>query len=456
MKTLLLLITALGVSASAIAQNIVPEIEFKVLLVIKRESDTYSPLFLPLKARMTDVEVANARRCFEVETPAMVSEITGGKVRLIPTVYVSEKALRIFEPKRLDSAEYYPPELLNEFYTLAKPGDYDSVGCYFLHYDTASGYKIPRAGYGVGGCDGSRALGMFAINCTPKLNLRDEIFLHEWMHGLDGFYGNKSGVKLPKGFLHGASDHGYREKPWHVGDTFRGWMEWYRDYLTTHVREGDQLVGLGSAAWKHGTMRQEGLKLAANYKESPLPSGTYPEWIYELMKGDLSHAVLGPPLFAERLEPGEISRTPWRLNAWNPNGGARAQVTNEDGAAVLVIDNPSPNNTSIERTLTLEPSMNYVFSADVRTEGVRITEARGRYAVNLYAGDSTSTKDMAGTKTWTTIVLPFTTGPKPESRSVKMAVGGFGSVTAGRALFRNVQVRKVGYPTAQWDAKSRK
>jgi hypothetical protein len=132
MKTLLLLITALGVSASAIAQNIVPEIEFKVLLVIKRESDTYSPLFLPLKARMTDVEVANARRCFEVETPAMVSEITGGKVRLIPTVYVSEKALRIFEPKRLDSAEYYPPELLNEFYTLAKPGDYDSVGCYFL------------------------------------------------------------------------------------------------------------------------------------------------------------------------------------------------------------------------------------------------------------------------------------------------------------------------------------
>ena len=446
MKRILLLFATVGISTSALAQNTKPEIEFKVLLVIKRNSDTYHPLFLPIRSRMTDVEVANAKRCFEVETPSMVSEITGGKVRFIPTVYVSEKPLKIFEAKRWDSAEYYPPELLNEFYTLAKPGDYDSVGCYFLHYDASTGYKIPRAGYGVGGCDSSRALGMFAINCTPRLNLRDEIFLHEWMHGLDGFYGNKPGVKLPNGLLHGAGAHGYKEKPWHITDTFRGWMEWYRDYLNANVREGDQLAGLGSSAWKYGPMRQVAIKLSANYKETLLPPGTYPTWVYELMRGDLTHAVLGPPLFAEHLEPGEISGTPWQPNVWNPNGGAQTRIVKKDGGVALMIDNPSPNNTTIERKIDLQPSTNYVFSADVLTEGVRITEKGGQYAVNLYAGDSTSTKDMAGTKPWTTIALPFTSGPKTDSLPLKLAIGGFGSVASGRAFFRNVQVRKVGYP----------
>jgi hypothetical protein len=65
----------------------------------------------------------------------------------------------------------------------------------------------------------------------PNLNPRDEIFLHEWIHGLDGFYGSKIGVRLPTGVLHDTSDLGYREKPWRPGDTFRGWMEWYWDYL---------------------------------------------------------------------------------------------------------------------------------------------------------------------------------------------------------------------------------
>ena len=87
--------------------------------------------------------------------------------------------------------------MLNELQANAKTGKYDSVGYYFLHYDAASGYTIPRAGYGVGGFDTNHCLGTFAVNCTSKMNPRDEIFLHEWMHGLDGYFGNKPGVKTP-------------------------------------------------------------------------------------------------------------------------------------------------------------------------------------------------------------------------------------------------------------------
>jgi len=428
------------------AETVQPAIVFKVLLIIKRESDTYSPLFLPIRARMTDAEVAQVRQCFEVETPRMVSEITRGKVRFLPTVRISEQPLRVFNPDRKDSAEFFAPELLNELSSFAKPGEFDSAGYYFLHYDSASGYKIPRAGFGVGWCDKEYALGVFAVNCTPHLNPRDEVFLHEWMHGLDGFYGKKDGVSLPKGWLHGVKDHaGYQEKPWHPTDTFRGWMEWYRDYLNGTVREGEKCVGLGECAWRYGPMRRESALMAAMYRKVPLPLGSYPAWVYELMKGDLSHARLGAPLLEKPVGPGVIVKASkgWHLDVWSEQAGSKASVAS-DGTFVLI--NPSPNNAAICRTLALQPCKNYIFSAEVCTEDVCITEKGGTLGVNLYAGDAVSSKFLAGTIPWTTVVLPFTTGPKSETFRLKMAVGGFASVARGRASFRNIQVRPIGYP----------
>jgi hypothetical protein len=450
MKAILFLTGAVGIATSALSQDEKPEIEFKGLLIIKRTSDTYHPLFLPIRARMTDAEVANARRCFEVETARMVKESTGGKVRFVPTVYVSEKPLRLFEAWRLDSAECFQEELLAEFFTLAKAGEYDGVGCYFLHYDTANGYTIPRAGYGVGGYNGTVGLGTFAVNCTPRINPLDEIFLHEWMHGLDGFFENKTGVKLPRGMLHGGREHGYTEKPWHAGDTFNGWMEWYSDYLNMQIREDNHFAGLGSAAWKHGPMRLEGPKLAANYKAAPLPVGTYPVWVYELMKGDLSHAVLDSNLIVEPLKAGDISKTSWRLDTYDHNAGSQARIVILNRRPVFAIDNPLPNDSTLNRTIDLEASQNYVFSAEVQTENVKIAQAGGRFAVNLHVDGAGFSKTLTGTKkAWTQVVFPFTTRPKAESHRLRMNVGGTGSVTSGRAYFRNVQLRKIGYP-ATW------
>ena len=429
------------------AETAQPAIEFKVLLIIKRESDTYSPLFLPIRSRMTDAEVARARQCFEVETPSMVSEITHGKVRFVPTVRVSELPLHVFNPERKDSAEFFAPELLNEVSSFAKPGEFDSAGYYFLHYDSASGYKIPRAGFGVGWYDSEHALGLFAVNCTPNLNARDEIFLHEWMHGLDGFFGKKAGVTLPKGWLHGVKDHGYHEKPWHTADTFRGWMEWYRDYLNGVVREGETCVGLGDAAWKHGPMRLQAAAVAANFKKVALPVGSYPGWVCALMKGDLSQAHFGPPLLEKPSGPVAVTKTSegWRLDSWSEHAGSKASVASD---GTFVLDSPSPNNAAIGRTLSLKPFHNYLFTAEVRAEDVSITEKGGTFGVNLYAGDSVSTKSLTGTTAWTAVALPFTTGAKPEACRLKMALGGFASVARGHASFRNVQVRQIEYPAA--------
>lgn len=436
--------TALPLAAGQ-PQTAAPEIEFKVLLIVKRTSDSYSPLFLPIRARMTDAEVARVRQCFEVETSNMVSEITHGRVRFLPTVRVSEQPLRVFNPDRKDSAEFFAPELLNELSTFAKPGQFDSAGYYFLHYDTASGYQIPRAGFGVGWYDNEHALGLFAVNCTPNLNPRDEIFLHEWMHGLDGYYGKKSGVALPKGWLHGVRDHGYQEKPWRAGDTFRGWLEWYRDYLNGEVREGDRRAGLGEAAWRYGPMRRDAAVATVRYPTAAPPSGTYPAWVYELMKGDLRRAQLGAPLLEKPKGPAAITRESdgWRLDVWSSSAGSKASVA-ADGT--LMLESPSPNHAALVRTLALEPFRNYVLTAEVRAEGVEITEKGGAYGVNLCAGDSVSALPLVGTTAWKPVALPFTTGAKSEACRIRLAVGGFASVAKGRAFFRSVQVREVGYP----------
>jgi len=421
-----------------------PEIEFRVLLIIKRLSDTYSPLFLPIRARMTNDEVSSAQRCFEVETPSMVDEITGGKVRFVPTVKISDTPLRIFSADRRDSAEYSEAELLNELATFATPGQFDSVGYLFLHYDTASGYSIPRAGYGVGGFNGKYGLGMFAINCVPQMNPRDEIFLHEWMHGLDGFYGGKAGVKLPKGLLHGTVDHGYRDKPFRPQDTFRGWMEWYRDYLNCNVMEDGISTGLGSVAWSHGPMRS--IAGEVNY-EVPLPEiRPYPKWVYELMKGKFTNAVLGPSLLEKKIEPKMLANETWKLEMWAQAAGTSCDFLPAQGG-VLAVSNPNPNDAGLARTVSLEPFRNYLFSADVRTEGVVITQEGGKYGATLSAGSSITGKAIVGTTKWTPVSIPFTTGAKAEAVRLKMSLGGHASVAGGRAFFRNVQLRQIDYPT---------
>jgi hypothetical protein len=434
-----------------------PEIEFKVLLIIKRYSDTWHPLFLPIRSEMTEEDIAKARHCFEIQTPDMVHDITRGKVKFVPTVVVSDQPLRSFNPKRRDSAEYTGTELVNELATFAKPGDYDSVGYYFLHYDTAAGYRIPRAGYGVGGFSGGDGIGMFAISSAASMNPRDEIYLHEWMHGLDGYYGGKSGVRLVKGALHGSGNydaHYGKAKAWRPQDSFRGYMEWYRDILNCQVPEESGFSGLGSAAWLHGPMRDEAKKKGREFKLTPLPKGEYPQWVYELMKGNLKNAKLGSTLLPAGLKPGEIAKDgkPWRLDSWS--GSAKTTVSySESEGGIFTLDCLSKNHASIRCDVPLEPFSNYVFTAEVKTAGVKIEEAGGKHSVLLAAGDSQSAKDFSGSVDWTPVVLPFTTKPNQASTTVRLQIGGPGSLTSGRASFRNVKLQKIGYP-AQWETGS--
>ncbi len=426
-----------------------PEIEFKVLLVIKRFSDAYHPLFLPVRSEMSEEDIAKARHCFEIQTPDMVHEATHGRVKFTPTVIVSDQPLRCFNPKRRDSAEYAAEELQNELATLTKPGDYDTAGYYFLYYDNASGYRIPRAGYGVGGFNSALGIGTFAVGSTSQMNPRDEIYIHEWIHGLEGFYGNKTGVRLAKGGLHGTANYDGRyslTKPWRQQDTFRGYMEWIKDLLNAKIPDGEGFVGLGDPAWRHGPMRKA-VPQKESYAPTVVPSGSYPEWVYELMLGNLTNAKLGSSLLPEGLHPGEIAKEtmPWRLDVWNPNAKTTAQYLEADGG-MFTLECPVGNHASIRCDVQLEPFSNYVFSAEVKTTGIKIQQEGGKYSALISAEASRSTKDLSGSVDWTPIVLPFTTKGDQPATTLRLQVGGQSSLTTGRAVFRKLKLQKVDYP----------
>lgn len=399
---------------------------------------------------MTDEDVQTARHCFEIQTPDMVREATQGRVKFTPTVVVSDKPLRCFNSQRRDSAEYVGDELVNELATLSKPGEYDSVGYYFLHYDTASGYRAPRAGYGVGGYNGGTGIGMFAISSAGKMNPRDEIFLHEWMHGLDGFYGGKKDVRLPKGALHGSGNYDAHygvAKAWRPQDTFKGYMEWYRDILNCHVPEDGGFVGHGSKAWKYGPLRDEGRHRGPKFHTANLPVGQYPPWVHELMKGDLSHAKLSPDELVTAIKPGAIAADakPWRLESWAKSAGTKARFAESDGGT-FTLECDKGDHAAIAQDAPVLPSTNYVLTAEVKTTHIEIVQAGGKYSVLLEAGDSRSAKNFSGSMEWTPIVLPFTTKPEQISIAVRLQMGGRSSLASGKAQFRKVTLQKVGYP----------
>ncbi len=431
-----------------------PEIEFKVLLIIKRYSDTWHPLFLPVRAEMTEEDIATAKHCFEIQTPDMVHDITRGKVKFTPTTIVSDKPLRCFNHDRLDSAEYSGDELINELATLSKPGEYDSVGYYFLHYDTASGYRAPRAGYGVGGYSGGAGIGMFAISSAGKMNPRDEIYLHEWMHGLDGYYGEKKGVRLPKGALHGAGNYDahYDEfKPWRPQDTFRGHKFWYQDILNGEVPEPDGgFSGHGSNAWKHGPMRDEAKEVGRRYPTKELPKGEYPEWVYALMKGDLTNAQLSPAELALPSGPGSIKagEGPWKLESFTKAADTTAKyMLSENGVFSLECENR--DKAAITFDADVVPLSNYILTAEVKASRVEIVQAGGKRAVVLEAAGSSSSRDLSGSVDWTPVVVPFTTHTEKKPVTLRLGIGGDGSLAKGKAQFRNVRLQRLGYPATR-------
>lgn len=432
-----------GPTSGTTRHDLQQPIVFKTLLIIKRHSQIECEPFLPVRAEMTEKDIQVVKDAFEKHTAYWVETLTNGRVKWEATVIVSEVPLRTVNADK-NCVACGPSNYADEVERLAPVGKYDGIFVYFKHIDDRTGYTLPRAfGLSVGPNPDANYAGQTCINWAPaSLWTRDsettEIFLHEWLHHLEAFYGSK-GVHLPRGGLHGNVDHNYK----HNG----GWKDWYRDFLNGNIAEGDVKVGLGERAWSLGTIRETVPKASVRAKKSPPakpghgagPTERYltPDFVEKNKK--LENLLVNGGFEEDR----DVS---WELTTFRSDNREPASTDHKvfrTGTASRRLAAEKQDDIRSRQKVRVEPYSNYLFCGWVRTENVKVEEPGGSVGANLAVSSGEHSISLDGTHEWTYVVVMFYSADRTEVEVIAR-LGGHGSTSTGVAWFDDLRVVKVG------------
>jgi hypothetical protein len=146
-----------------------------------------------------------------------------------------------------------PDDVRPELNQYAPPGAFDSIEIFWQASDPQTSQSIPSAGWGWGmgpsaSANGSTYATVFNLSWWWTLDpCNGEVFLHEWLHGVTGFYMSLH-FPFPPGDLHGAEQAGY------VQDPNGCWTTWLRDYMRGRVYVNGIPTGISKAAWDSGSV----------------------------------------------------------------------------------------------------------------------------------------------------------------------------------------------------------
>lgn len=146
-----------------------------------------------------------------------------------------------------------PEDTRPELDQFAPTGMYDSVIIFWQASDPNGSQSIPSNGWGWGywpgenGANGMTYASVFNLSWVwPNNSCEGEVFLHEWLHGVTGFYMSQ-GFTFPVEDLHGAEEAGYVQE--------NGcWETWLRDYMRGLVIEDGENTALVPEAWQSGSI----------------------------------------------------------------------------------------------------------------------------------------------------------------------------------------------------------
>lgn len=157
----------------------------------------------------------------------------------------------------LDTYSYWPSpvDTRTELDQFAPPGMYDSVIIFWQASDPDSDQSIPSMGWGLGYWPGwgfandMTYASVFNLSWAWQADFCEgDVFLHEWLHGVTGFYMLHLGYPFPVEDLHGAEEAGYAIDP-------NGcWETWLRDYMRGLVYENGERTALVPETWQTGTI----------------------------------------------------------------------------------------------------------------------------------------------------------------------------------------------------------
>ena len=227
---------------------------WKVLVLIYKNIDTdyvdIDNITKHLTASMPLQDQNNMRTSFlNLPNKSVVYDYSDHTAEMYAHIVFVERPLTDLEPI---GTGYWPSPAVTqpELDQYAPDGTFDSVIVFWQASHPNTGQSIPIISWGLGYWPGSYANGM---TYATVLNISyvwpgddGEVFLHEWLHGVESFY-TSLGFRFPIGGLHGAGEHGYVDENGH-------WHAWLRDFMRGLVYENGVRTGLIPETWQGGSI----------------------------------------------------------------------------------------------------------------------------------------------------------------------------------------------------------
>src|ERR1700739_4766632 len=196
---------------------------------------------------LADAEIEDAIESFR-HFPELVAELTHRLVVIESDIVFAERILGTLTATGPHQYWPSPDDTWPELDTLAPPYRYNSVFVLWPQSNLATGSSIPSPGWGLAISAGpwskwaTYATVANARAATWKVPRSGEVWLHEWLHGVCGFFGDR-GIPMPAGDADGGGRHGYKQSP------VSGWTDYYRDLMSGNVQENGQRFGIPLEAW---------------------------------------------------------------------------------------------------------------------------------------------------------------------------------------------------------------
>lgn len=431
-------------SERASAQPTTP-LTFRTLLIVKPIGDIHSEAHLPVRYKMTPEDIAAITVAFRDYVPYWINRISNGRIKWQAEVKVSDVPLRTLKTWD-DGCGITPEDISEDLDEWVPQGKYDAVFIYWKSWDDQTNYRLPGPyGWASGTFESANWTACSSVQYdVPGAWGRDsgstECFIHEWEHLLEGFYGNREGVRLARGGVHGGEEHGYKLNE-------RNWKDWYGDLLLGQIKEDDGLKGLGEPAWKYGLPREQAARKPA---AAPRRAG-FQASASKLANDELraSPTYLTPERRAKNLlVNGDFSLGDdgsWEIRSYKNNLNAAQLLPDVPSAGqnAIGIATTEADDIKIVQKVKVKPRTNYYLSGWIATQGVQIVQENGQFGANIgWLEHAERSPDLLGDNKWRFVSTGFYSGGSTEVE-ICAHLGGIASTSVGKVMFRDLCLLEV-------------
>ena len=198
---------------------------------------------------LSDREVEDGVSSFQ-RFPALVEELTSGGARIEYDIKQAQRPLTSLTRVHKNTYWPSPDDTREEIDRFAAPGSFDSIFVLWPQHSLIDEGSVPSDAWGLGmrasswSNQATYATVTNAESARWQIPVVGEVWLHEWLHGVCGYF-RERGCCMPDGDADGGARDGYVQSP------VSGWTDYYRDLMSGNVVDGGKATGIPLDAWRY-------------------------------------------------------------------------------------------------------------------------------------------------------------------------------------------------------------